>query len=239
MQSIKAQTVKLAACTVDVAQTSAALAQTHLDLAAAQARIGALGHSLHLGATRELDLQSRLAALEAQAGKASVALIDVQKRLQKADSRMGLLERCHKHQRRRANVFRNQLMREKASGAKTLERLSSDSRKRRLKKLGMYTPRVRSKIALLRAHGVAAKRIPEVIKATAELLDVDLEDNVTNRSIGRMITELGIKANMQIAFEIGQAECDCSPQVCRCTDADANHSSDSLRRRHLYTEHSP
>jgi chromosome segregation ATPase len=169
-QKLALQSIQLAEYAKDASRANAALESARADLSSAGAYMQSIDHSTRQRDVLKRNLLSRIALLEPKAQANLLALEDLKAQLHKSQTRVAVLERWHKLQKLQANMFRNQVIRKKVSSTKVIDKIRAESKQRRLKKLGVYGPRVRSKTALLRAHGVSAKRIREVIKATAPRL---------------------------------------------------------------------
>jgi hypothetical protein len=204
------QTVQTQATQLEAQNTT--ISELQATLLAAQHQTRSIGSSLQLSVLRERHLLATISCLrgkalhlaqEAEHASKSLESLDIQ--LKKEHKQVQLLERWHKHQKRKANLYRKQVLRSDDSSSRAVAKARLANRTRRLKRCGVFTSRTRSNVALLRAYGVPAQQIPSVIKVAAQLLDVEVEDRLDMRSVGRFVTEMGVVADMQIAHEISQA----------------------------------
>lgn len=127
-QKLDAQSAQLVQYATDVPRIGAALARAGTDLSLAQSRMRSLDQSACKRNVWEGKLLSKTASLESTLRASSAALACTKIELEKTQDQVTLLKQRHKHQKLRANMFRNQATRGKASKTKAVEKFTQTRR---------------------------------------------------------------------------------------------------------------
>jgi hypothetical protein len=105
--------------------------------------------------------------------------------------------------------------------AKALEKAKAIPKERYMKKKGVVQEECRGMLRDLQTLNVPVEKLNEVVHVVGKGLGLKVMDNVSTRTIGRVMREGGVAAEMQIVHEIEQAKG-------MCLESTYRKSSESL-----------
>lgn len=74
-----------------------------------------------------------------------------------------------------------------------------------LREHGTFSEACRDLVREMVSCGVPVDRVNDVIHTVCGAFDIDVPDSISARSVGRIVTEGGVAAQMQLGYEMGQA----------------------------------
>jgi hypothetical protein len=113
----------------------------------------------------------------------------------------------HHQARLKVERQRKQASRSRKKRPVALEKAKDDAKHFRLNFKGMWKPVVRTGFARPHAYGVSAKKMDKILKITAKMFGGEVQDNVSERMVGRSTHEFGIIGQLQLMHEIKHTEC--------------------------------
>jgi hypothetical protein len=152
-------------------------------------------------------LRSQNKLLRQEVDRQAAALQEETQHRDKETRRADYYQTLHHQARLKVERRRKQASRYRKKRPVALEKAKDDAKQFRLKSKGMWKPVVRTGFARLRAHGVSAKKMDKILKITAKMFGGEVQDNVSERTVGRSTHEVGIIGQLQLMHEIKHAEC--------------------------------
>jgi hypothetical protein len=190
--------------------SQSALEEAHEQLLQVEAEVLALREELQITLDSSMqtfqDVSAKCNHLEQLAlqqnidlGLVHVALRDTQTELKAVRARKAVLD--SKQDAMRKRIWRQPGIRERAVN-KAVGTVAAARAQVTMKEKGVIKNEVRDLIRQLAGIGVATQRIDSVIHDVTAAFGLTVTDNVSARSVSRLVLEGLIQAKMQIAFEI-------------------------------------